>query len=581
MYDQNTIDRLIQGDDDAFSTIYDELSPMVYHRVYDRLQDHAKAREALRNVFLDVYRYSSQLRDATLFDQWIESLVKFYTSPKTTNDARNENPDLQIVWADISETIAAEIKNEEAESTNKETEEMAEQEVAAATHEGDELAWEIQETEEDPYDFTEQVIVYDDSLDTDLFMEQSIEEMSTDTEEMEPEENMESDESMPGVDAEVAKLIEELRTEDWSPILFPPDDVDDMPKSEIELPWMRSIEVENYDFSIDPSVLEVANALISEGASINVSPTLDTTEPTDKSDYEETKDLLGDATVEIVTEIEGGGPLENISLFPSNSTLMDRSNAERTNPPEWLMTGVLPNIDTITASTSSRLVGDAVDMDAKEATIVGSLALKDDKIPLAKEVLEEGREDTEESKDALGQEAEIDLEDVTEMIDEEEIANDAIEEIDTESTATARPIRTFAKGHMKQKKEPKLAAVYYESVNIDVDQVNSRISYERVPYEYVPYEEASQEVYDQFNNEEERRRTKRMERKEDKKIEKERILETEPVNKAVTDFGKVELPKTPAKAAKPKKSFAAAGLFVAVIAVIGGAIYFAKMSGLI
>lgn len=212
MYDQSIVKRMIEGEPQAFSQVYNDWSPAVYRKAFDELNDHAKSREAVRNVFMDVYRYSPQLRDSTLFEEWLWRLVDYYTSLNpSASAALLTNPDLQIVWDDIKEAIAAERSQQVTEGETSQDDAVADaqdweasfpeeksEQTSAELHfsegatkqandsgedEADEETFPIQGFEEDltenepPYQ-QEQVIVYGDAFD----LEEEVEEAKSEQE---------------------------------------------------------------------------------------------------------------------------------------------------------------------------------------------------------------------------------------------------------------------------------------------------------------------------------------------------------------------------------------------------------------
>lgn len=106
MYDQDIIRKVIAGDVDAFAKMYSDYAPAAYRQAYEAVQDYAKAREAVRETFIDIFRYCAQLSDTTLFDEWVFRLVNFHCGKIKQAGAFLDKPDLQIVWDEIEQTIA-------------------------------------------------------------------------------------------------------------------------------------------------------------------------------------------------------------------------------------------------------------------------------------------------------------------------------------------------------------------------------------------------------------------------------------------------------------------------------------------
>lgn len=575
MYDQDTIKRVMNGDKDAFSKMYNELSPTIYRQVYDKLQDHAQAREAVRNIFLDIYRHCTQLRDYTLFDEWVASLVRFYTDQNATQQVIKNNPDLQVVWEGISAAIESG-EGEKQEETPPQTSEST----------GDDTS-------------TLDIQLSDVSEDWQNILDNVEKEMSA---LHQAEEAAQRGKKFPGVDEEVTRLIEELATDDWSPILFPPDEADDgsVSQASIDPPWMRSwtaapqekaqgdVKKQPEARAQSPVMEEVSVA--KEGQPNRFDPAA-LEEDLSENTWEEVSAQI-DCEADLMKPDSSDDTLQNVTLFPGNIALMDRSNAERNDPPEWLTSGPLPNIDdmVMTRKNVGRALNDAAP-EIMQETVVGSVALKKDMQPIiqsdAMQDKESGREDQEKQTIELLEnpmlEDEPKLEEKeTEAIVDSETEDSKIEEMETEKVSE----------ETKTEEDAKEAKIHYESVHVEIDHINSRVAFERVPYEYIPYEENSRAVYDRLNNE----YFDRLD--EEKDIQKNRVTEeTIPIHqdeyehpneiradgifteKSASNPSGFESVVLPPK--KQKKSRVGVVFLVLTVLVIGVAVVYAKMTGLI
>lgn len=551
MYNQDTVKRVIEGDMDAFSVMYNDLSSTVYRRVYDIVQDHAKAREVVRNVFLDIHRHCPQLRDSSLFDEWLDSLIEFYSGQREQDGSMNNNPDLQLVWNDITATIASTMQIKEANTTNLMNETVENNEI---------LSLNTMSVLEADYSLEQPVIGYENIMINPVFEinEDIVLVNENELVDVNLEERAEMEERFPGVDFEVAKLIDQLQTEDWSPILFPPDDENDsmhqyrQPIN--ELPWMRGDLFEaseqneaSIDDDIDAMLDEVEDSLRAARVEESNKQARDAEkEALIQEEFASDQSSLTSSMVEHEQQaashdteqavVENENPdiqsVENIMYFPGNSSLMDKTAIERDDPPDWLTSGPLPNIDeAFTAKLDMQLSNNQV---VVSDVIVGTAVLQPELEPFI----------------------EIEPDETSDEVDD-----DVVDE-KTESTT-----------------EIKKTQVFFESVNVDVDQVNSRISYARVPYEYVPYEEASQAIYNRLNEEYEEQVFEKEEKvKPQKQYQNVSAMKESSyrVHEAPTEMESVSMPPK----VKKKKTGVVVAIIVVLVAV-GGALVYAKTNGLI
>lgn len=542
MYDQDTIKRVMNGDKDAFSKMYNDLSPTIYRQVHDKLQDHAQAREAVRNIFLDVYRYCTQLRDSTLFDEWMASLIRFYTDQNAPERIIQNNPDLQVVWEDISAAI------ESGEGRQPEEEKKMEANPSQEDHLA-ELDMKISDVSEDWQNILDNV-----EKEMDIWSR--------------TEEVPERDKTFPGVDEEVTRLIEELATDDWSPILFPPDDEEDVPVHPLSAdpPWMRS-----WVASTHHDEVQEKNEALSDVSACPESVEKVSTAKEDRPDRFVSADVrenaqesvLGTASAKIKKddEPEAGKAnqkdmtLQNVTMFPGSVALMDRTTAEQNDPPEWLTSGPLPNIDDMVNRQETRITASTehdAPLNSPQETIMGSVVLQPAIQPDAMQDEKTGEEvQKKQTIELLGKPASL---------------------AEREETKT------------------KEAKILYESVHVELDHINSRVTFERVPYEYIPYEEHSREIYDQLNHEildqpddnqsGDPANKGEAEQAECKNAEPEvapaDTIFAETSNTQSSGFESVVLPQK-----KEKKSRAGVILLVAAVLIIGAAVVYAKMAGLI
>lgn len=101
MYDQSIVRRVMNGDAEAYTKMYEDCAPAVYRRAYDLLQDHSLAREAVRKTFLDIYHSVAQLRQPSDFDEWVYRLVNYHSERLQKSDKLWDEPDLKMVWDEL------------------------------------------------------------------------------------------------------------------------------------------------------------------------------------------------------------------------------------------------------------------------------------------------------------------------------------------------------------------------------------------------------------------------------------------------------------------------------------------------
>lgn len=103
MYNQDIVGKVMGGDLDAFSKMYNDCAPAVYRRAYSLLEDPVLARETVRNVFRDIRKHIDALPDARDFDEWVFRLVNMHvTQLKNNRQQLWDEPDLRGVWDEIT-----------------------------------------------------------------------------------------------------------------------------------------------------------------------------------------------------------------------------------------------------------------------------------------------------------------------------------------------------------------------------------------------------------------------------------------------------------------------------------------------
>ncbi len=105
MYDQSIVRRVMNGDAEAYTKMYEDCAPAVYRRAYDLLQEHAQAREAVRKTFLDIYHSVGQLRQPSDFDEWVYRLVNYHAERLKKSDKIWDEPDLKMVWDELRDLV--------------------------------------------------------------------------------------------------------------------------------------------------------------------------------------------------------------------------------------------------------------------------------------------------------------------------------------------------------------------------------------------------------------------------------------------------------------------------------------------
>lgn len=110
MYDQNVVRRVMDGDLDAFSKMYNDCAPAVYRRAYSLTEDPVTSREIVRNTFRDIRKYAKELSQPSDFDEWVFRLVNLYVErSKTGSNQLWSEPNLADVWEELnSETQKSE-----------------------------------------------------------------------------------------------------------------------------------------------------------------------------------------------------------------------------------------------------------------------------------------------------------------------------------------------------------------------------------------------------------------------------------------------------------------------------------------
>lgn len=104
MYDQSVVRRVMDGDLDAFSKMYNDCAPAVYRRAFSMTNDPTASREVVRNTFRDIRKYANELDQPSDFDEWVFRLVNLHV--EQLDDTHNQlwdEPDLDAVWEEITD----------------------------------------------------------------------------------------------------------------------------------------------------------------------------------------------------------------------------------------------------------------------------------------------------------------------------------------------------------------------------------------------------------------------------------------------------------------------------------------------
>lgn len=113
MYDQKVVRLVMQGDAKAFHRLYDDCADSVYAWAYDMLRDGELAREALRRVFVDIFRLASRLKDPSLFDEWAYRLTIYHCGEIAVCGRNLREESRRREWEAISQSLDLQVNPEE------------------------------------------------------------------------------------------------------------------------------------------------------------------------------------------------------------------------------------------------------------------------------------------------------------------------------------------------------------------------------------------------------------------------------------------------------------------------------------
>ncbi|MBC7590570.1 MAG: sigma-70 family RNA polymerase sigma factor [Salinibacterium sp.] len=141
---QDLLERVANGDQLAFSELYDQISPRVFGLIKRLLRDHSQSEEVAQEVFLEIWRTAAR------FDQnkgaaatWILTMahrraVDRVRSSQSSRDRdtrigiRDYNPD----YDNVAETIEVRIEHERVEKAMSRLTELQRQAVSLAYYGG-------------------------------------------------------------------------------------------------------------------------------------------------------------------------------------------------------------------------------------------------------------------------------------------------------------------------------------------------------------------------------------------------------------------------------------------------------------
>ena len=102
MYDQTVVSRVMDGDLEAFSRMYNDCAPAVYRRAFALTNDPIAARTVVRNTFRDIRKYAKELVQPSDFDEWVFRLVNLHVEQlKIEQNKLWDEPNLEGVWEEL------------------------------------------------------------------------------------------------------------------------------------------------------------------------------------------------------------------------------------------------------------------------------------------------------------------------------------------------------------------------------------------------------------------------------------------------------------------------------------------------
>ena len=91
------IKRAVDGDDEAFKTLYEDLYKDMYRIAYYKLQNREDAEDVVSEAVFDMYKGISKLKDLSAYRAWAMKILSVKCSLKLKEYCQNKTEDIEVV----------------------------------------------------------------------------------------------------------------------------------------------------------------------------------------------------------------------------------------------------------------------------------------------------------------------------------------------------------------------------------------------------------------------------------------------------------------------------------------------------